>query len=175
MFDGKYDHLLGDDFSYEDGEDCLTTLSKYFDTMEGIEVKSDYARYEGWERDGLNLFADNFRKEGFEILDFPRGDPWGNYMQTSDVILMSIHGFSDRPATGVANHCAVWLEPRMMLHRMYGRKSEIIPFRFKNSTTHILRHKDIASRKKEVDKVDFFDILSPRKRELLENAQRAIE
>lgn len=174
MFDGKYDHLTGVDFEYG-SEDCLTTLTKYFDTMENIKVGNDYARWAGWEREGHDFFVDNFRKEGFELLDFPRGDPWGKHMQTSDVMLMSIHSLSDRANSGVPNHCAVWLEPRMMLHHMFGRRSEIIPFKYRNSTTHILRHKDIPLRKKEVEKMDFFDILSPSKREMLENAQRAIE
>jgi len=174
MFDGKYSHLTGVDFKYGE-KDCLTTLTRYFKTMENIEVKNDYARWEGWEREGHDLFVDNFRKEGFELLDFPRSAKWGEHMQTSDVILMSIHSLQDRQSSGVANHCAVWLEPRMMLHHMYGRRSEIIPFKYRNATTHILRHKDIPLRKKEVDKLDFLDILSPRKRELLENAQRATE
>lgn len=175
MYEGKYNHLIGKNFSYEGGQDCLTTAVDYFKSIHGIEVKNDYARYAGWERDGLNLFVDNFRNEGFEILDFPRADKWGDHLQDGDVLLMSIHGFSDRPATGVANHCAIWLEPRMILHHMFGRRSEIIPFKYKNSTTHILRHKDIPLKQKQVESVDFFDILSPRKREVLKNAQRATD
>ena len=175
MFGGKYDHLLGVKFSYEQGKDCLTTLCNYFKTMHDITIGNDYARYAGWERDGLNLFVDNFRKEGFELLDFPRSDKWGKHLQTGDVLLMSLHSLQDRRATGVANHCAIWLEPRMILHHMFGRNSEIIPFKYRNSTTHILRHKDIPLKQKVVENLDFFDILSPRKRELLENAKRAIE
>lgn len=174
MFDGKYDSLIGKNFDYGK-QDCLTTVSAYFKAHEDLEVGDAYARWAGWEREGHDFFVDNFRKEGFEVLDFPRGSKWGEHMQTSDVILMSIHSMTDRHSSGVPNHCAVWLEPRMMLHHMFGRRSEIIPFKYKNATTHILRHKDIPLRKKEVEKLDFLDILSPRKRELLKNAETATD
>lgn len=175
MFDGKYDHLLNKDFSYDTGADCLATLCAYFDTIHGITVRNNYARYEGWERDGLNLFVENYYKEGFRLLDIPRSDNWFTALQDGDVLLMSLHSLSDRANTGVANHCAIWLEPRMMLNHMYGRKSAIIPFKYKNSTTHILRHKDLPMKKKEVESLDVMSILSPRKRDLLRDAQRATE
>lgn len=175
MFDGKYDNLTGRNFSYENGDDCLKLAADYFKEFHDISVRADYARYEGWERDGLNLFADNYENEGFQLLDLPRGTNWTKKLRTGDVLLMSIHGASDRRATGVANHCAIWLEPRMILHHMFGRKSEIVPFRYKNSTTHILRHPDVLIEDKDVERVDILDILSPRKRELLLNARRAAE
>lgn len=170
MFDGKYDELLGKNFKYAE-QDCLTSLTSYFSKFENIEIDNTYSRWEGWDREGHNLFVENFKKEGFEILDFPRGDNWGEHLQTSDVLLMSIHGLSDRRASGVANHCAVWLEPRMILHHLYGRRSQIIPFKYKNATTHVLRHKDIPLREKEVEKVSFLDILPVRKREQFENVR----
>ena len=171
MFDGKYNHLIGKNFSYEKGRDCFTLGVEYFRTVHNIEINNTYARYEGWERDGLNLLADNFEAEGFYILDTPRAGNWGTCLQNGDVLLMSIHGFSDRRSTGVANHCAIWLEPRMILHHMFGRRSEIVPFRYKNSTTHILRHKTIPKKEKKVEPLPFLDILSARKREALFNAQ----
>lgn len=175
MFDGKYDHLLGRNFSYDSGGDCLKLACDYFKDFHDITINNDYARYEGWERDGLNLFADNYEAEGFQLLELQRGTNWSQKLQDGDVLLMSLHGSSDRVATGVANHCAIWLEPRMILHHMYGRKSEIIPFRFKNSTTHILRHKDIPTKEKHIEEINILDILPARKRELLINARRATE
>lgn len=174
MFDGKYDHLLGKKFEYGT-QDCLTTLSDYYRTIHGIEIGKDYARFPGWEREGLNLFVDNYYDEGFRLLEFARADNWYTHLQDGDLLFMSIHGLSDRANSGVANHCAIWLEPKMILHHMFGRRSQIIDFKYKNSTTHILRHKDVPLKEKEVEQVDFFDILSPRKREMLRNAQRAIE
>lgn len=168
----KYSALLGipyKDVAFPLREDCLTTLARYFDKFEGIKINQDYSRYSGWERDGLNFFHDYYAEEGFELLDIERGHNWLEQLQTGDVLLMSLNG-NGHNTKGNANHCAVWIEPRFILHNLYGRASEIIPFRYKNSTTHVLRHKDIPSRKKNIESLDVLTILPKSKRELLINA-----
>jgi len=171
-FEGKYDHLLHKNFKYGE-QDCYATLCAFYDFEYGIELDPSYSRFEGWEREGLNLFVENYEKEGFYLVDLDRQKNWFKELRTGDVLLVSMHSFSDRASKGVPNHCAIWLEPRMIMHHGFRRKSEIREFCFRNSTTHILRHKDVPLIEKEVESLPFSSILSPRKRELLENARKA--
>lgn len=169
----KYSSLLGvpyKDVAFPLREDCLTTLARYFLEFENITINQDYARYSGWERDGLNFFHDYYAAEGFKLLDIDRGSNWLTELQTGDVLLMSLNG-NGQNTRGNANHCAVWIEPRFILHNLYGRSSEIIPFKYKSCTTHILRHSGIASKEKYIESADVLAILPKSKRELLENAR----
>ncbi len=95
---------------------------------------TNYARPENWWDHGEDLYAENFRKEGFEIFN---GHP--SEWRPGDGILMAIK-------SKVANHAAVFVDEGLILHHLYGQLSRVDHYRglFRNTTVAILRHKNVT-------------------------------
>ena len=142
----KYDHLLGLEFDHGH-VDCYSLVRNFYWDNFGIRL-TDYARPENWWDHDLNLYADNFHREGFRVLDVHPVD-W----QPGDVFLMAIK-------SPVANHAAVLLPQGQIIHHFYGRRSIVEPYRYlwRNTTTHVRRHKDVVLPEVE-DQVNLMELL----------------
>lgn len=126
-----YDHLLGLTFDEKD-QNCYTTVRSFYRDIFSIELR-DYANPHRWWDHGENLFMDNFRAEGFDLLHCaPREYRFG------DLLLMAI-------SSPVGNHMGVLVENNRFLHHLVGQRSCIHPYGglFRNTTVAVLRHPEV--------------------------------
>ena len=120
--------------------DCYGLIREFYKNEFGIELK-DYARYYGWWEEGKNLYMDNFRNEGFYLLDDTEESQYG------DVFLIAL-------GCSVASHGAIYVGENKILHHVQDRLSSIDRYMgvFRNCTLARLRHKQVAEeRKKEYE------------------------
>ena len=125
-----YDHLIG--IPFEHGvNDCYELGRRFFKDNFNIEM-TRYARPDEWWRHSMNLYMENFMREGFELVE----NSHPTNLQPSDVFLCAI-------MSPVANHAAILLEDGEILHHLFGRLSTKEPLRglVKNTTVAVLRHK----------------------------------
>ena len=108
--------------------DCYTLFRDFYKEEFGINMR-DYARYDGWQEDGLNLYADNMPKEGFYLL--PQGEP----LIYGDVILVCLY-------SSVPCHAAIYVGENKILHHVQDHLSSSSPYKgvFRNCTASIWRH-----------------------------------
>ncbi|NIG13033.1 peptidase P60 [Pantoea sp. Al-1710] len=111
--------------------DCWGLVMSYFNQVHHITL-NDYRVDFPWWEDGHSedLYRDNWFECGFR--EFV-GQP-----QPSDVILMQIRSKK-------WNHAGILLDGNMMLHHLYGRPSNRIPYGgyWRERTIKIVRHKDL--------------------------------
>lgn len=152
----KYEHLLGREFVHGK-TDCYDLVRCFYRDNFAIEL-TNYARPDFWWREGLNLYIDNFRKEGFEVLDIPVYQA-----QPADVLLAAVM------SSGVANHAGVFVGDGKVLHHYPTRFSEVVPLKgiWRNSVCALVRHKDVVIDRK-VPTLDLMDLLPPQKRRQLD-------
>lgn len=132
----KLDGLIGKDY-VAGSDDCYGIVRSFYYT--NFELKlTDYARPNLWWEQGLNLYMENFHKEGFRVFDGPIRD-----IVPGDLLLVAVH-------SGVANHAGVFVgyghnTRRPILHHFNGRRSELTEFKgiFRNAICAHLRHKDL--------------------------------
>ena len=87
--------------------DCYSLIRDFYKREFDVEL-SDFDRSYEWWNKGQDLYFDNFRKEGFEIItDEPK---------YGDVILMQLRA-------DVANHGAIYLGDGLILHHVANRLS----------------------------------------------------
>jgi len=118
--------------------DCYTLIRDYYKEVVGITL-NDYERENYfWER-GEDLYEENFRKEGFEEVEFTD-------IKKHDLILMAIK-------SKVINHAAVFLGHRnfngktevpVILHHVQDRLSEEVVYGgfWHKNMRKVIRHKD---------------------------------
>lgn len=154
----KYKHLIGIPFVHG-SDDCYGLARRFYKDNFGLSL-SDYARPDGWWDAGLNLYDENFRKEGFQPIDIELKD-----MEIGDAMLMAIR-------TEHACHCAMYIGDGMMLHHFIKRRSETtrIAGPWRNRTVAIIRHKDIVIEKPKPTRLNAMGFMLPHKRKLLEDA-----
>ena len=125
--------------------DCYGLIRRVYSEMFKINLR-DYARPDFWWEDSkkYNLYMDNFESEGFRLVDSDLPKTW----EVGDLILMAIH--SDVPC-----HAAIYIGNGKILHHFYGRKSAIENYCriWKNTTTAVIRHKDLEF-EKPVEKME---------------------
>lgn len=116
--------------------DCYGLIRRVYSEVFHINL-TDYARPDFWwdHEDMYNLYMDNFENEGFRLVDSDLTRNW----ELGDVILMAIQ-------STVPNHAAIYLGNGKILHHFYGRKSTIENYwrLWKNTTTGVIRHKDLT-------------------------------
>lgn len=119
--------LLGRPFIYGT-TDCYTLVRDYYAREHKIYLP-EYRRKEGWEKQGLNLYAENFEPAGF--LPVPLGE-----LRPGDALLMQIHA-------SVPNHAAIYIGDNQILHHLLGRLSsrEVYGGYYRKVVTHALRHR----------------------------------
>jgi len=113
--------------------DCWGLVMSYFRQEQGIELPDFRVDYPWWEDQyPENLYQDNWQSSGFvEVTGAP---------QPGDVILMQVQ-------SNKWNHAGVMLEGNMMLHHIYGRVSNRIPYGgyWQERTMKIVRHEKLIS------------------------------
>ena len=119
--------LLGRPFCYGI-LDCYTLTRDYYRINFGIEL-FNYPREDRWWERGLNMFLDNYEKEGFIRVSSVR---------EHDLLLMQI-------AAPVPNHAAMYVGGNKILHHPMDKLSchSIYGGWYKKVTTHILRHRSL--------------------------------
>lgn len=116
--------------------DCYSLIRDFYKNEFNIEL-SDYARPDYWWTKGQNLYMDNFKKEGFYLLD-DREEP-----QFGDIFLIAL-------GCSVASHGAIYIGENKILHHVQGRPSSIDRYRdvFRNWTLARIRHKLVEKERK---------------------------
>lgn len=124
----KYQRLEGFEFVHG-SRDCYTLVREFYRDNFGLEL-TDYARPDDWWDEGLNLYMDNFAKEGFVQVDF---NPYE--MQPGDLFLSAI-------LSSVPNHASVYLGDGLILHHLPGRLSthELFAGLVRSNLCACLRH-----------------------------------
>lgn len=163
----RYEHLLGREFIFG-VQDCYTLLMDMFYDNLGIQL-TNYARPTDWWLNGMNIYMENYAKEGFQKIDILEKD-----LRPLDVILISIPDGRD-PSNTVANHCAVYLGQGMLIHHRLGKRSEITPYRYslKDYTACYIRHKDTPDFTQSTVKsqADLINYILPHNRQKVLGAQ----
>lgn len=125
---------VGIDFQHG-SNDCYGLIRRVYSEVFGI-LLTDYARPDNWwEHDDVyNLYMDNYANEGFYLIDILRVQD----LEIGDLILMAIQ-------STVPCHAGIYIGEGKILHHFYGRKSSIENYCriWKNTTTGIIRHKDL--------------------------------
>ena len=112
--------------------DCYSLVRDWYKREFKIEL-SDYHRRDKWWDNGMNLYVDNFEKEGFTEIPFEELD-------YADLILMHLE--SDVP-----NHAGIYIGGQMVLHHVQGRLSsrDVYGGYYQKTTAKILRHESRQS------------------------------
>lgn len=111
--------------------DCYSLIRDYYKEELGI-VLNDYLREpEWWANKDYDLYEDNFRKEGFEVV-------LDGSLNINDVILMQ-HG------SNKVNHGGIYIGDNLMLHHSTHRLSsrDVYGGYWRKNTRYIIRHKDL--------------------------------
>lgn len=162
----KYQHLLGREWVHGD-QDCYTILQDIYKDNLGV-LLTNYARPTDWWVHGLDLYTENFRKEGFEMIDLNDQEP-----QLLDVFMICIP--DGRCLKNVVNHCAVYVGDGLVVHHLGQRLSECTLYRgyLKRYTSYVIRHtagpKVLGDPRKPPGTVDMMALMLPEKRRLLED------
>ena len=160
----KYDHLLG--LQFEHGvTDCYSLVRHMFKDNLNIEL-FDYARpNDWWIEDGMDLYKDNFQKEGFSTIDLSDLKD----LRVLDCFLISIPDPRNLKVNKT-NHAAVYVGNGFIVHHRLGKLSQKSPYRYqmKNWTTSVVRHKDVPDLSVKAQKnVDIMEYILPHKREMV--------
>lgn len=128
----NYENLLGVPFQHGT-HDCYSLIRDFYHQNFGIDLPN-YARPNGWWKEGMDLYMERYHKNGFRVLDCHPSE-----YQIGDVFLMSI-------LSPVTNHGGVLVEKGQILHHFTNRLSTIEPYKgiWRNCTTAVMRHKDVT-------------------------------
>lgn len=166
----KYNHLLGKQFKLGT-TDCYNIARCMFKDNLNINL-TNYARPKlFWRYDDMNIYVDNFRNEGFELID----DVTLQDLRPFDCFLIAIPDPRSIKKT-MTNHCAVYLTNGWVIHHRYGQLSKLEQYRgaLRNFTTHTIRHKDVPDmRDKKQNAVDLMSLIPAHKRAELQEALNA--
>lgn len=165
----RYKHLLGRQFKLGT-TDCYELLRDMYKDNLNIQL-SNYARPKlFWHNEDMNIYVDNYHKEGFRLIDDPRVEDFRPF----DVFLVAIPDPRSLQKT-ITNHCLVYLSNGYVIHHRYGEMSSVVPYRgaLRNFTTHTIRHKDVPDMRSKISStVNLMDLILPHKRDELEKAMR---
>lgn len=137
---------------YLDGRhDCYGLVRDFYRREYGLTLRN-YARPVGFDHSGLLLLTDNFRREGFEIVNTPIA-----LLEPGDGLLMML-------ASRQVNHVGVYIGERKFLHHLYQRPSsaEVLDPRWQQRLSLIVRHPDVTEQnRRNQPKQVFLDLLPP--------------
>ncbi|PKE30952.1 peptidase P60 [Rahnella sp. AA] len=111
--------------------DCWGLVMSYFRQTHSIELTDYRVDYPWWEKQ----YPDNFYHECWYECGFRE---FSGAPAAGDLVIMQIQ--SDK-----WNHAGILLEGNMLLHHMYGRLSQRVPYGgyWRERTMKIVRHKDL--------------------------------
>jgi cell wall-associated NlpC family hydrolase len=137
---------------YLDGRhDCYGLVRDFYRREYGLILRN-YARPVGFDHSGLLLLTDNFRREGFEIVNTPI-----SLLEPGDGLLMML-------ASRQVNHVGVYIGEKKFLHHLYQRPSsaEMLDPRWQQRLSLIVRHPDVTEQnRRNQPKQVFLDLLPP--------------
>lgn len=112
--------------------DCYSLVRDYYKRELDIDLPN-YFRQDNWWHKDKNMYMDNAKDAGFEIIPTTSGPP-----KLHDLIVI-------QTGAEVPSHGAVYLGDGIMLHHMAGRKSCRAPYGgyWKKNTWAYLRHKEL--------------------------------
>lgn len=111
--------------------DCYSLIRDYYKEILNINL-NDYLREPNWwEKDEYDLYEDNFKKEGFSIVN-------DGSINTHDIILMQ-HG------SPKINHGAIYIGDNLILHHSTNRLSsrDVYGGYWRKNTRCIIRHETL--------------------------------
>ncbi len=147
----NYEHLIGREFQMGYA-DCLALASDFYRENYGILI-ADYARPRDWASGELDLASFIARREGFEKLT-----EWTlSQLHPGDILCMTI-------GEGNANHVAVYLGNREILHHLSNRLSRVDPLNriWESSISYILRHPRVTFDRESVPQLTLMEVLRDR-------------
>lgn len=111
--------------------DCWGLIMSYFKQTHNIVLPDYRVDYPWWEQ-GEDRYMDNWQEAGFVKVD---GEP-----QVGDMVVMQVQ-------SNVANHAGIILDDGMLLHHLYGRLSQRVPYGgyWRDRTVIILKHKIVMT------------------------------
>lgn len=153
----EYQRLIGRKFVMG-SVDCYDTIRSFFSDNFQLMFRN-YARPDKFWDAGLDLYMENFRKEGFEAIDVHPRD-----VKVGDCWLMAIR-------SPIANHAGVYVGNGLMLHHFYGRLStaELYKGVWRNTTVAHLRHKAVPTVTDSNQSLDIVSLLPPSLREKIQS------
>lgn len=167
--DLKLDHLIGHPWRYGK-DDCYSVVRDFYHDNFGLQLP-DFARpNDFWEDPDLNLYIDNFQREGFSVVDVRVRD-----LRIGDGFLIALYvdtylkkSLPAKPRT--ANHAAVYIGDGKILHHFPKRLSNIEAYsgKWQNITVATLRHKEINLTPPSRRVIEYIDLLPPSKRAEIE-------
>lgn len=110
--------------------DCWGLIMSHFRQTHGIELPDYRVDYPWWESGKENRYMDNWYECGFREFS---GD-----LLPGDLIIMQVQA-------PVANHAGVLLAEGMLLHHLYGRLSQRVPYGgyWRDRTVKALRYRSL--------------------------------
>ena len=117
--------------------DCYSLVRDFYKDEFGIEL-TNYARPEDWFDKGANVYMENFRSEGFYLVEENEELLYG------DVFLIAF-------GTQVASHAAIYVGDNEILHHPLNRISAVDKYKgiWKNWTVARVRHVSKKGQTKE--------------------------
>lgn len=158
----RHAHLEGRRYQWETA-DCYTAMQDWYRDVGGI-ILPNYIRPIDHGEVGVDLYRENFHREGFRLLDdVPMHD-----LKIGDGFLISIQ-------SSVATHAAVYVGGNEIFHHPQGRLSVTEPYKgiWKKYTVATLRHPQVAENLKQYEeKVDIGTLLPPHLKRIYNEYQR---
>lgn len=143
---------------YQDGKvDCYGLARAYYQEEYGLSLRN-YARPMGFNYEGLDLLADNFAKEGFEVVPLSGITS----LRKGDGLLFSILGSRN------LNHVGVYVGSGYFIHHLYNgmSKCESLDTRWFNRISLVVRHPDITRiNDNRIGTVSLLELLPPHLRD----------
>lgn len=117
--------------------DCYGLIREFYKDEFNIEL-TNYARCDNWWNEGKNLYMDNFKKEGFYLLDDTEESQFG------DIFLIAL-------GCSVASHGAIYVGENKILQHVQDHLSSLDRYMgvFRNCTLARIRHKLVEKERKQ--------------------------
>lgn len=121
--------------------DCYGLVREFYKKEFDLDL-TNYARSDFWWNNGENLYMENFKKEGFYLLN-DSDEP-----QFGDLYLIALNA-------SVACHAAIYIGDNKILHHVINRLSAVDKYRgcWRNWTVARIRH--ISNKKEGKDRTQY--------------------
>lgn len=137
---------------YIDGQqDCYGLVRRIYQEHFGMRLRN-YARPVGFDHYGVDLIEENFRREGFSVINLPLTE-----LEPGDGLLFAV-------ASRMINHIGIVTQGDMFLHHLYQRVSshDALDVRWKNRLVHVVRHPDVTEfNQKNRESLDLLSLIPP--------------
>lgn len=137
----NYTRYIGREFNHGT-DDCYGLVRDFYKNEFDIDL-TNYARSDFWWNNGENLYMDNFKNEGFYLLDDSEEPQFG------DIYLIAFKA-------KVACHAAIYIGENKVLHHIVNRLSAVDSYKgyLRNWTVARIRH---VSNKKDYKERKLYD------------------